>query len=318
MAYSKRILVIRLSALGDVAILQPIIRMRAESNPDVLFLLAAPPLLKALFDGIPNLQFVPTIKKQSSWQLFKQLKSLHPDIVADMHHVNRVIRACWLFRLNGTPVHAIKKHTHTPIPSWKRYNRVFDRCGLSSPTALSTCATQYWQPKENAANMRVIGIAPFAQHQGKIWPTSLMEKLIATLDQSNKYRILLFGSKSEAATLEKWESEFAHVESLAGKHPFEKELDIISQLDLMVSMDSANMHFASCLGVPVVSIWGATHPSRGFYGWRQNPNWAIQDNTFNCRPCSKYGNKPCSKGNYPCLHAITPEMVFEKIKDILQ
>ena len=103
---------------------------------------------------------------------------------------------------------------------------------------------------------------------------------------------------------------------MAGKYSFAEELEHIAKLDVMVSMDSANMHFASCLGVPVVSIWGATHPCRGFYGWRQNPAWAVQKE-MKCRPCSKYGNKPCRFRDYPCLTGIEPIEVMERIEKVL-
>ena len=144
----------------------------------------------------------------------------------------------------------------------------------------------------------------------------MMEQLLQLLCNDDHFRVFLFGSKEEGATLDSWAARYPHTVSFAGKSSFEEELNQISQLDLMVSMDSANMHFASCMGIPVVSLWGATHPCRGFYGWRQDPNWAVQYD-FSCRPCSKYGNKPCKYGDYRCLHAISPQVVYEKIESIL-
>jgi ADP-heptose:LPS heptosyltransferase len=312
----KKILVIRLSALGDVAILAPVLKLRAAHCSDVLFLLAAPPRLQPLFQGVDNIQFVPTLKKQSSRQLFSSLSSFRPDLVADMHHVNRVIGVDWLFRLHGVPVRAIRKHSCPGRPSWLRYNDVFDRCGLPIIEDIHSIATDYWTPKTKIRDYYNIGLAPFAQHQGKIWPLDMMEQLLQLLCNDDHYRVFLFGSKEEGATLDSWAARYPHTVSFAGKSSFEEELNQISQLDLMVSMDSANMHFASCMGIPVVSLWGATHPCRGFYGWRQNPNWAVQYD-FSCRPCSKYGNKPCKYGDYRCLHAISPQVVYEKIESIL-
>jgi ADP-heptose:LPS heptosyltransferase len=315
--YRKRILVIRLSALGDVAILQPVLRLRAQRCPDVLFLLAAPPRLEPLFRGVDNIQFVPTQKRQSPRQLYTALSPLHPDLVADMHHVNRVIGLDWLFRLHGVPVRSIRKHAQIGRPSWLRYNDVLDRCGLPPVEEISALSTDYWQPKPTDGKHYTVGIAPFAQHQGKIWPLEFMEVLIQLLSYDGQYTIYLFGSKEEAAILDPWAARYPNTVSLAGKYDFDEELRQISQLDLMVSMDSANMHFASCLGIPVVSIWGATHPSRGFYGWRQNPDWALQHD-FDCRPCSKYGSKPCRQGDYPCLWSVSPQEVLLKIESVLQ
>ena len=84
----------------------------------------------------------------------------------------------------------------------------------------------------------------------------------------------------------------------------------------MVSMDSANMHFASVLGTPVVSIWGATHPDFGFYGYHQNRANALYS-PLPCHPCSAYGNRRCRYGDYRCLTAITPQQVMHKIEEAL-
>lgn len=304
-------LLVRLSALGDVAILEPVLRQRASENPDVLFILAAPPRLEPLFRGMENVQYVPTEKRQKPRELYRQLSALKPDVVADMHHVLRTIGVGWLFRLHSVPVHCIRKHCGRGIATWQRYDRVFGRCGLKGSATMG----DYWQAKSSERQPRVVGIAPFAQHQGKIWPLGKMERLVAMLSERG-YWVQLFGSAAEAPVLDAWAEKYEGVESLAGRYSFEEELERIAVLDVMVSMDSANMHFASCKGVPVVSIWGATHPCRGFYGWRQNPAWAVQKE-MGCRPCSKYGNKPCRLGDYPCLTGIEPIEVVEKIERVL-
>lgn len=327
MNYREHILIIRLSALGDVAILAPVVRERASANPDVLFSVAAPPLLAPLFSGMENVRFVPT-KKQPAKKLFQSLAPLNPTLVADMHHVNRIIVVDGLFRFHGVKVCSVRKNHYArwrmmrsrdkqlkPLkPAWQRYDEVFDACGLNKSPK------ERWEIIESRhcrdCDARYIGIAPFAQHYGKIWPLSSMERLVASLSEDSRNRLLLFGSKNESAILRPWTEKYPHVELLAGRFSFEEELRRIADLDLMVSMDSANMHFASCLNVPVVSIWGATHPNAGFYGWRQNPDNAVQI-SLPCRPCSAYGNKPCKTGDYRCLKNITPQMVQEKIEAVL-
>ena len=309
--YSKRVLVVRLSAFGDVAILEPVLRQRAEANPDVLFLMAGPPRLASLFGGISNVQYVPTEKRQKPRELYRQLSAMRPDVVADMHHVLRTIGVDWLFRLHGVRVHSIKKRGSRGMATWRRYDRVFDRCGLKG----GAVEGDFWRVKEAAGRERIVGVAPFAQHEGKVWPLEKMEQLVAMLSERG-YGIWLFGSAAEASVLESWAERYEHVESLAGRFGFDEELERVAALDVMVSMDSANMHFASCKGVPVVSIWGATHPCRGFYGWRQDPAWAVQ-RSMECRPCSKYGNKPCRYGDYPCLRGIEAIEVMERIESVI-
>lgn len=81
-------------------------------------------------------------------------------------------------------------------------------------------------------------------------------------------------------------------------------------------MDSANMHLASLAAVPVVSVWGPTHPYAGFYGVGQNPLNAIQLNLA-CRPCSVFGNKSCWRGDHACMSGIVPTAIIEKIQHAL-
>ena len=163
---------------------------------------------------------------------------------------------------------------------------------------------------------KIIGIAPIAQYAEKTYPPEKMKEVIKMLLQHSDNYIFLFGGANEKALLEEWEKEFERTRSMVGKMSFEKELELIAQLDAMISMDSANMHLASLYGVPVVSIWGATHPYAGFYGWGQTPDNAVQIELY-CRPCSVFGNKPGYRGDLLCLHSISPLSVYERVMKTL-
>lgn len=157
-----------------------------------------------------------------------------------------------------------------------------------------------------------IGIAPFAAHQGKIYPIERMERVVELLSETGEPIVLFGGGKKEKTVLESWANRYQNVTSVAGKHSMAKELDIIRHLRVMVTMDSGNMHLASLVGTRVVSIWGATHPFAGFLGYGQNENDCIQRD-LPCRPCSIYGNKPCKFGDYRCMD-IQPEEIVERVK----
>ncbi|WP_373837361.1 glycosyltransferase family 9 protein, partial [Bacteroides heparinolyticus] len=102
----------------------------------------------------------------------------------------------------------------------------------------------------------------------------------------------------------------------AGKLKLSGELSLMSHLEVMVCMDSANMHLASLTGTPVVSVWGATHPFAGFMGWGQSLDNAVQTD-LPCRPCSIFGNKPCLRGDYACLTEISAQDIAKKIESSL-
>ncbi|MCW3116348.1 MAG: glycosyl transferase family 9, partial [Chitinophagaceae bacterium] len=159
---------------------------------------------------------------------------------------------------------------------------------------------------------RWIGLAPFAAYQEKMYPLEKMEEVIKKLYRRPGIKIILFGSSAEAATLAQWEEKYKGVVNAAGKLSLEDELILMSYLQTMISMDSANMHFASLVNTKVVSLWGATHPFAGFTGWNQALENAVQVELY-CRPCSVFGNKPCYRGDWACMNLIEPLQIVEKI-----
>lgn len=86
---------------------------------------------------------------------------------------------------------------------------------------------------------------------------------------------------------------------------------------MLLSMDSANMHFASLVGTRVLSVWGATHIYTGFYGYRQRPDDVIQL-SMPCRPCSKFGQKECPRGDWGCLTQLPSELIVSRVLAVLE
>ena len=163
-----------------------------------------------------------------------------------------------------------------------------------------------------------IGIAPFAAHAGKMYPQEKMELVVRKLTEKHpSWRIFLFGGgKQEIEVLNQWAAQYPQCLCVANVlKGLEKELILMSHLDTMVSMDSANMHLASLTGTRVVSVWGATHPYCGFMGWQQKEEDAVQINTLSCRPCSVFGNKPCHRGDSACMNNILPEEIIQRIEE---
>ena len=144
-----------------------------------------------------------------------------------------------------------------------------------------------------------------------------MDQVVRQLAAQPGVEVLLFGGgPKEKAILEGWEKAIPSTISLAGKFPLSTELHLLNACKVVVSMDSANMHLASLVNTPVVCVWGATHPYAGFNGYGQNLANAVQID-MDCRPCSIYGNKPCKKGDYPCMNSIPPKVVVEKVRNLL-
>lgn len=335
------LLVFRFSALGDVAMTIPVMKLLLDQHPGLQISFVSDPFVQPLAEGIERLHFYPADTKRQFrglkglYALSRQIRAAIPyDAIADLHDVLRT--KLLRFFLIGMPVAVIdkgrkeKKELTRPVNKklrplktmFQRYADVFVKLGL--PVHLDTSGGIVHRKPDleslalPAVKGPVIGIAPFAKHAAKLYPLDKMKELVRMLAQYPGINILLFGSGAEAPVLQQWEQEIPHVHSLAGTMSFAKELDVIAGLDIMISMDSANMHLASLYGVPVVSVWGGTHPYLGFYGWGQPLSNAVQLD-LPCRPSSVFGNKACPvHGSSGCMQDITPAMIQEKIVSVLE
>ena len=339
----KHILVIRLSAMGDVAMTIPVLQQLLQQNPQLQLTVLTQPFFIPLFEFLERTSVYPVETRgkhkgvRGIYKLYRELRKQHQfDAVADLHNVirSKLIRS--LFKIAGIKTAAIDKgrkakrqltaKTHKILiplkTTFQRYADVFHSLGLQlnlnpaqrplSKQELPAAAVPHFSPRK-----RNICIAPFAKHKEKMYPIEKMKSIIKEFAQIQAYQVfLLGGGKDEAKILNEWAQEIPNLVNLAGKFTFREELALISNMDLLVSMDSANMHLASLFGVPVVSVWGATHPFAGFYGWGQADENAVQIDLY-CRPCSVFGNRPCYRGDHACMQLLPEEMITKKITAVL-
>ncbi len=338
----KHLLVVRFSALGDVAMTVPVIAALACQYPQLRITVLTRPHFRPLFEGLPsNVDFFGADLKEK-YKGLDGLRRLVADLqirrftaLADLHDVIRtqVLRLC--FRCAGIPVAHLQKNRRArkrlvrrehkvlnPVPSvFTRYADVLERLGYpvrldfdslfgAEGGDLSLLPVAVEAKGEN----RWIGIAPFAAHRGKVYPRERMEQVVAALSALPSVRIFLFGAgRKESLVFQEWQQRYPRTFSMVGRlGSMRNELILMSHLDVMLSMDSANMHLASLVNVPVVSVWGATHPYAGFMGWRQSEDYAVQTD-LPCRPCSVYGSRPCLRKDYACMMRIAPEQIVERV-----
>ena len=344
----EHLLVIRFSALGDVAMTVPVVYALAQQYPDVRITVLSRNFARPLFDDLlPNINFMEADLKREYHgitglnSLYRRLLAKQFTAIADLHSVLRSSYLRMRFNLDHYKVAHIDKHRKDrrritsssnkqliQLPtSFQNYADVFARLGYPVNVQFRSIFS------EDGGDMNLlpeslprptvgqpcIGIAPFAAHEGKIYPVRLMEQVVEQLLAKHPdTRIYLFGKgQREDETFPKWCA--AHPQCVyVSQHlnNLRDELILMSHLQVMVSMDSANMNLASLVATPVVSVWGATHPFTGFMGWNQNPENAIQI-PLECRPCSIYGQKPCLRGDYACMRNIAPEQIVNRVELIL-
>lgn len=345
----KNLLVARFSALGDVAMTIPVVYSACRCNPSTHFVFLTKKAQESLFINPPSNLTVVGIdfKKECTSphevlaKFNRLIREYDIDGFADLHGVLRSYLMRLTSWIHGVKVHSIRKgraHKHAltrrrnkvmlPLLSSRaRYREVFFRFGLAleekfdglygkgrkGDPALFAAVTP---PKTSGDHW--LGIAPFAKHTGKIYPPELMEKVVGEMSTRTGIHIFLFGGgEKEQEILDRWAATYPNVISLAGKRlGFAVELALLSHIDALLTMDSANMHLGSLVGTRVVSVWGATHPYCGFKGWRQKESDVVQL-PMTCRPCSVFGNKPCIRGDYHCMRGIPPQLIINRLDTIL-
>ena len=341
----KRLLVMRFSAMGDAAMTVPVLYALATQHPDLRITMLTRTRFVPMFEWLPANVLVKGIDFAEQdgiiglTKIYNKLKKGNFDAVADLHDVlrSKYIRTC--FAMAGTKVATVDKgrkekkaligngQTHAALkPMTERYAEVFRSLGLSldltqpgkiTPKNEDFIAIRTLVGKKQEGE-KWVGVAPFAAHTQKIYPLDKMQQVVNSLAEQG-CKVFLFGAgKKEGDILKAWEDKQQQIISVCGKMGgLKNEMLLISQLDLMISMDSANMHIASIFGIPTLSIWGATHPKAGFSGYGQRADNELQID-LPCRPCSIYGKKPCQFGDVHCMNIPSETITSKAIQFLMR
>ena len=338
-----RVLITCFSSISNVAAIVPQLSGLVNDYPQHEFVVLSRGFLRPLFDKLPRVMFVGgDIRGEHKtpigvWRLYKQLKALKPDVVLDMQRSWRTKLISWLFALSGTKTLKIgfargeqKRLIRRGAEKYHAIPTIFDRqARLYAKIRLKTndMFDKLYEPSVEQQDKirslygeksgRWIGIAPFSIARGKTLPFRKMKNVIAHFDKQPGTKIFLFGAgEMENELLSDWQSLYDNVYAVHTNLQLDDELVLMNSLDVMVCMDSANMHLASLMAVPVVSVWGATHPYSGFLGWKQSMDNCVGVD-FSCRPCTAHSDKKCKYGDYRCLESLHSSKIIEVINQCI-
>ncbi len=332
----KTLLVIRSSAMGDVAMAAPIVEEVARTyGSEVRQVVLTPKFHNPFFINSEGIEFFDIELKGRHkgicgvYRLFKELKKAYRfDAVIDLHDKLYSKFLTLLFRCSKVPTYTIDKGRAEKKAltrresrvfkqlktSFERYADVFRAAGYSVevPIKLRDRAVRPIPEFAGTKTERWIGIAPFAKHKGKRLPLQRVREVIEAIEkQEPTARIFIFGGGSEERMIsESLVGWYSNCTSAIGMVRLNGEMDLMASLDVMLSMDSSAMHLCSLLGVRVVSVWGATHQYAGFLGLGQSEDDIVSID-MECRPCSIFGNKECHRGDYACLERIETARIVE-------
>ncbi len=341
---TMRVLITCFSSISNVAAIVPQLYGLTCDYSEHEFIVLSRSFLRPLFDKLNNVTFVGGDIRGAHktpmgvYRLFKELKAMRPDVVLDMQRSWRTKMIARLFMLFGTKTLAIGfasveqemlikrgAEKYHPIPTIfdrqarlyakirLKVNDVFEKLYEPSAEQKAKIVGLYGEKEE-----RWIGIAPFSMARGKTLPFRKMKNIIAYFDKQPNTKISLFvAGEMENELLADWQSLYENVYAVHTNLQLDDELALMNQLDVMVSMDSANMHLASLMAVPVVSVWGASHHYSGFLGWKQSAENCVGVD-FSCRPCTAHSDKKCKYGDYRCLESLHSSKIIEVIEQNLE
>ena len=337
------LLVIRSSAMGDVAMTVPVLKAFNRTYPEIRVTVLTRAVYAPFFAQLTNVE-VKIIEINGRHKgllglrkLYKELKTVELDAVIDLHNVLRSNILKKFFSIAKIPFHQIDKgrEEKKALTSWKnkvfeplqttheRYADVFRKSGydisLESKDVLNKeKLDSITQELVGHNTQKWIGIAPFAQHEGKTYSLENSLQVIEELHKKDYYVLLFGGGKKEENLLSNIAQKYDNVICIVGKLNMRQELDLISNLDLMISMDSGNGHMAAMYGIPVVTVWGVTHPYAGFAPFAQPAvNNILPDLvTYNLIPTSIYGNK-FPDGYENVMKSILPEVIIDRVIEIV-
>lgn len=323
--------------MGDVAMTIPVIFAFAKANPETQITFLSKAFFRPILETLPNVNFVAAETNSTHkgiiglWRLSRELKAIQITHVADLHNVLRSKILRLFLRVPSATINkgrlekkeltrANNKELEQLKTTSQRYAEVLNILGFSriKPATISKPEPNYSVIDFTGHNTKKwIGIAPFAAHQGKQYPLELMREVILELDKQENTGLFLFGAPHEKKQLLELSEGCKNCSIVAGALQFQDEINLIGQLDTMLSMDSGNGHLAAMFGIPTVTLWGVTHPYVGFAPFEQEAHCIVSDREqYPLIPTSVYGNK-VPQGYENVMQTITSTMVVEKIKTIL-
>jgi lipopolysaccharide heptosyltransferase II len=332
LAPRPRILIVKLSAIGDCLIASPLAQALRERFPDAHLAWAVQEKAKVVVEGNPFLDEILVQEKGLAGfvQILKRVKKGRFDAVLDVQGAFKSAPLAWAsgakWRVVSSRAQSIARRAAnrivpiegTPPHALEQYLRVASALGIEPQTPRRLImevgdepkqwGAQFWA--ENNAPSRVVALNPASARPLKAWPAAHFARLADSLEQ-NGIRTLFVGGPNDVEVVQNIIASMQHQPlSAAGKTNLRQLGALLQRCALLVSADTGPMHIAAGVGTPVVALFGPTDPRRtGPTG----PNHLVLARDLPCRPC--FQQPTCDR--VQCLTEMQPEDVFDSVMRIL-
>jgi len=162
-------------------------------------------------------------------------------------------------------------------------------------------------------NKKSIIITPGSFWETKKW---LKEYFVELIDKLGNYNVILDGAPFEEEYCEGIidKTNSSSISNICSSR-FMTSVAIMKKCDLAICNDSGAMHMANAVQTDVFAFFGPTSTNSGYCPFRKND--FIFEVNIACRPCGKHGHNKCPQGHHKCMKEIYPELVYDKIKEMV-
>ncbi len=336
----KKILIIRLSAMGDVLLTTPLIRRLKQQFPDCEIDFLVKEAYATLIKDNPSLHYTWTLYSEKGlWgfvHLCRQIQKKKYDGIIDLQ-VNvrsfmirifsqakkRVRYKTWRGR-RFLLVHFHWNIYKICLPVPLRFLRAVvswgvkdDGLGLELFVNEETKSIVRSHLAERGIHTkdRIIVFAPGASKMTKRWPSENFACLGNIFFKMN-YRIVLVGGHQDRDVCKDIEGAMKTTpENFTGQLSLQETAALINESALLITNDTGVMHMGAALKKPIVAIFGPTTHHLGFAPFRTQS--IVIEKSLPCRPCSYHGTDVCPKGHFRCMKDIHVKHVLQAANDLL-
>lgn len=331
-----KVLIIRLSSIGDVLLTTPVVRCLKKQMPDVEVDYLTKKANVEILESNPYLRRVLVLDADMA-ETIDKLRSERYDYVIDLHnnHRSRHIRRALRVRHKVYRKENLRKFiyilTKKNVMSGRhvvdRYFGAINVFGIKNdgegldfflPKELEGTfyANDMWNgiPVGQILQEPYIAIACGAQHMTKRIPA----RYILELCRMMTTKVVLLGDSKDREELEAGGVQFpSNVINLCGKTTLSQSAVIVRDAAALISSDTGLMHMGAAFKRPVLAVWGATAPPLGFIPYKTE-YFSFEVKNLHCHPCSRQGGERCRKGHFKCMNCQDWRSVALKAEEIVK
>lgn len=334
-----KILIFRLSAIGDIILTSGLVRCLKQQLPDCQIDFVVKKQFASLVSDNPHISQIYEVDSAQGFgglrQLAAQLKANEYDVFFDIHKNFRsrfVRNASSPQKVLKYDKHVLKRFMLTrfnidlykpAVPVYQRFIQSAAPLGIKDDGRKTEFFINQDIQKRISSKLadaellplNYICLCPGASFWNKQWPIEYFTALAQKIHTTTSYSIVLIGGTKEKELSAKIAQAVPAVVDMTGALNLQESAAVLSSALCTVANDTGMLHLSEALGRPVVGIYGPTARQLGYFPILQT-SVVAENNNLTCRPCTKMGMNACPKKHFKCMKDLTPQSVFDAVLSI--